>query len=89
MEIWKLTIKFYSIPVYDEKYIKAKVKEFYGVIKTNFWSNKKPKEGVHHTCIAYITTVSVMRLGKKISTSLFRRRQIWNKKDKNDWIYRR
>ena len=30
-----LNIKFYSMPVYDEKYIKAKVRE-YGVIKTNF-----------------------------------------------------
>ena len=40
-EIWdkikgKLNIKFYSMPVYDEKYIKAKVREFNGVIKTNF-----------------------------------------------------
>ena len=40
-EIWdkikgKLNIKFYSMPVYDEKYIKAKVREFDGVIKTNF-----------------------------------------------------
>ena len=31
-----LNIKFHSMPVYDEKYIKAKVKEFNGVIKTNF-----------------------------------------------------
>ena len=40
-EIWdkikeKLKIKFHSMPVYDEKYIKAKVREFNGVIKTNF-----------------------------------------------------
>ena len=32
----KLNIKFHSRPVYDEKYIKAKVREFDGVIKTNF-----------------------------------------------------
>ena len=31
-----LNIKFHSMPVYDEKYIKAKVREFDGVIKTNF-----------------------------------------------------
>ena len=30
-----LNIKFHSMPVYDEKDIKAKVKEFNGVIKTN------------------------------------------------------
>ena len=40
----KLNIEFHSAPVYDEKYIKAKVKEFDGVIKTNFLSNKIPKE---------------------------------------------
>ena len=31
-----LSIKFHSMPVYDEKYIKAKVREFNGVIKTNY-----------------------------------------------------
>ena len=41
-EIWNnvkktLNIKFHSMPVYDEKYIKAKVKEFNGVVNTNFW----------------------------------------------------
>ena len=40
-EIWNkikntLNIKFHSIPVYDGKYIKPKVKYFNGVIKTNF-----------------------------------------------------
>ena len=40
-EIWnkikrKLNITFHSMPVYDEKYRKAKVREFNGVIKTNF-----------------------------------------------------
>ena len=39
-EIWdkikeKLNIKFHSTPVYDEQYIKTKVREFNGVIKTN------------------------------------------------------
>ena len=32
----KLNIKFRSMPVYDEKYIKAKVREFDSVNKTNF-----------------------------------------------------
>ena len=39
-----LSIKFHSAPVYDEKYIKAKVREFNGVIKTNFLSDEVPKE---------------------------------------------
>ena len=32
--------KFYSMPVYDEKYIKAKVRKFNDVINTNFWGDK-------------------------------------------------
>ena len=48
-EIWDkikeaLTIKFHSIPVYNEKYIKAKVGEFNGVIKTNLLGDKMPKK---------------------------------------------
>ena len=56
-EIWnkikkKLKIKFNSIPVYDEKYTKAKVTEFNGVVNIKFWGDIVPKEGVHHTCVA-------------------------------------
>ena len=39
-----LNIKFHSMPVYDEKYIKAKVGEFNGVIKRNFLGDEIPKE---------------------------------------------
>ena len=39
-----LSIKFHNTPVYDEKYIKAKVREFNGVIKTNFLGDKVPKK---------------------------------------------
>ena len=47
-EIWDkikktLSIKLHSMPVYDEKYIKAKVREFRGVIKTNSLSDEGPK----------------------------------------------
>ena len=60
-----LSIRFHSIPVYDEQYIKAKVREFNGAIKTNFLSDKVPKENEHYTCIACITIDSVMRMEKK------------------------
>ena len=58
----KLGIKFHSEPVYEYKYLKAKVREFDGVIKTNFLGNNMPKENVHYTCIACITIDSVMRI---------------------------
>ena len=69
-EIWDkiketLNIKFHSMPVYDEKYIKVKVREFNGVIKTNFLGDKIPKENEHYTCIASITIDSVMKMEKK------------------------
>ena len=60
-----LNIKFHSMPVYHEKYIKAKMKEFNGVVNTNFWGDKIPKEGVHHSCIACISINSVMKMEKK------------------------
>ena len=46
-----LNIKLHSMPVYDETYIKAKAREFDGVIKTNFLDDKIPKENKHYTCI--------------------------------------
>ena len=60
-----LSIKFHSMPVYDEKYIKAKVREFNVVIKTNFLGDEVPKENEHYSCIACITIDSVMRMEKK------------------------
>ena len=70
-QIWdvienKLSIKYHSKPIYEQKYLKAKVREFYGKIKTNFLGNDVTKENMHYTCIACITIDSVMRIDKKI-----------------------
>ena len=62
----KLGIKFHSEAVYEYKYLKAKVGEINGVIKTNFFGNDMPKENMHYTCIACITIDSIMRIDKKI-----------------------
>ena len=59
------------MPVYDEKYIKVKVREFSGVIKTNFLDDKIPEENEHYTCIACITIDFVMRMGKKIYQQVY------------------
>ena len=61
----KLGIKFHSEIVYEYKYLRVKVREFDGVIKTNFLSNGVPKENMHYTCIACITIDSAMRMDKK------------------------
>ena len=49
-EIWKKVSKiikkeFDNNPVYNEKYIKTKIKSYNGKINTNFHNNKIPKEG--------------------------------------------
>ena len=51
-DIWNkikktLDIKFHSKPIYDEKYIKTKVKTFNGVVNTVFSDKKIPKESIH------------------------------------------
>ena len=70
-DIWdviknKLNIKFHSQPIYENKYLKAKVREFNGSIKTNFLGSDVPKENTYYACIACITIDSVLRMGKKI-----------------------
>ena len=69
-QIWdviknKLVIKFHSEPFYEQKYLKAKVRKFDGVIKTNFLGKDMPNENMHYTCIACITIDSAMRMDKK------------------------
>ena len=71
-EIWdaiknKLVIKFHSEPVYEYRYLKTKVREFVGIIKTNFLGNDMPKNiYMRYTCIACITIHSVLKIDKKV-----------------------
>ena len=69
-EVWNkikktLSIRFHSQLIYDDKYIKTKVKIFNGVINTLFLDNKIPKKGNHYICIAAIYIDSVLKVGKK------------------------
>ena len=45
--------------------MKAKVREFDGVIKTNFLGNDILKENMYYACFACITIDSVMKINKK------------------------
>ena len=68
-EIWDksketFSIKFQCMPVYDEKYIKGKVRELSDMIKTNFLGDDVLKENEHYICIACIT-IDSMRMEKK------------------------
>ena len=69
-DIWnliknKLNIKFHSQPINENKYLKAKEREFNGNIKTNFLGNGVPEENTYYTCIACITLDSVLKMSKK------------------------
>ena len=65
-EIWNkikglLNVKFYSQPIYDDKYIKTKVKTFNDKVNTLFSEDEIPKERNHYGCIAAICIDSVLR----------------------------
>ena len=61
----KLGIKFHSEPIYKYKYLKTRVRESDGVIKTKFCGNGVPKENTHNTCIVCITIDSILEIEKK------------------------
>ena len=69
-EIWekvknRIRKEFDSEPVYNEKYLKAKIKSYNGKINANFHNNKIPKEGSQFICLSVILIDSVFRTGKK------------------------
>ena len=75
-EIWEkvknITKKeFESKPVYNDKYLKAKIKSYNGKINTNFHNNKIPKEGSQFICLSVILIYSVFRTGKRCYPLVF------------------
>ena len=69
-EIWNkiksiLNVKFHSQPIYDDRYIKPKVKTFNNSINTLFSGDEIPKERIHYVCISVICIYSVLRRDKK------------------------
>ena len=61
----KLNIKFHSQPIYGNKCLKSKVRNFDGDIKTNFLGNDLLKENTYYTCIACITIDFIIKMNKK------------------------
>ena len=52
--------EFDSEPVYNEKYLKAKIQSYNGKISTNFYNNKIPKEDSQYICLSTILIDSVL-----------------------------
>ena len=69
-EIWiimksVLNVKFHSQPIYDDKYIKTKVKTFNNILNTLVSGDEIPKEIIHYVCISAISIDSVLKADKK------------------------
>ena len=69
-EIWNkikslLNIKLHSQPIYDEKYIKTKVKTLNNTINILFSGDKLAKERIYYICIPATIIDSVLRVNKK------------------------
>ena len=56
-----LSRKIYSKPVYNEKFLKTKVKSYNEKIITSFHNNSIPKEGSQYICLSVILIDSVYR----------------------------
>ena len=72
----KLSIEFHSEPIYEQKYLKAKVSEFDDVIKINFLGNDMPKENMDYTYTACIAVDSVLKIDKKNHSQIQRNANI-------------
>ena len=60
-----LNTKFHSQPIYDDKYIKTKIKKFNNTINTLCSRDEVPKERSHYACISAICIESVLKTDKK------------------------
>ena len=60
-----------SEPVYNGKYLKAKIKSYNRKINTNFHTNKILKESSQFICLSVILIDSVFRTGKNYFPEVF------------------
>ena len=70
-EIWEevkniIKKEFDSEPVYNEKYLKLKIKSYNGKISTNFHNNKIPKEGSQFICSSVFWSILFLEQTKVI-----------------------
>ena len=54
---------FITDPVYNEKYLKVKIKSYNGKTNTNFYNNQIPKEWFQCICLSINLINSVFRMG--------------------------
>ena len=62
---------FGSQPVYNEKYLKTKIRFYNNKINTNFHDNDIPKEYSHYVCLSVILIDSVFKMSKNYHPQAF------------------
>ena len=62
---------FDSQPVYNEKYLKAKINYYVGKVNTIFNNDKMPKEGSHCIYLSVVLIDSVIKMGKTMILKWF------------------
>ena len=65
-----LDVKFYSEPIYDDKYIKTKVKMLSDVMNALF-NGDIPKERIEYACILCISIDSVLKIDGKYYPQIY------------------
>ena len=64
-KVKKVTKKrFNSEPVYNLKYLKAKIKSYEGKVKTNFNNDKTPKKRSQCICLSVVLIDSVLKMDR-------------------------
>ena len=63
--------EFDSEPVYDDKYIKTKIKTYNNKINTNFHVNEIPEDNECCTCLSVISLDCIVNLHKKYYPQIF------------------
>ena len=76
-EIWEKVSKsikkeFDRELVFDEKYLKTKIKCYDGKINTNFHNDKMPKEGPQCIFLSVTLVDSAFKMAKSLSSNVFR-----------------
>ena len=71
-----------SEPIYNEKYLKTKIKSYERKISPNFRSNKAPKEGSQCICLSVILIDSDFRTCKNYYLRVFLDESQYNVKEK-------
>ena len=87
-DIWNktesmLNVKFHSQPIYDDKYIKTKVKAFNNTINTLLSGDDILKERINYVCISAICIYSALRTDKKNYPQVYLEQRKYKRKKEN------